>query len=72
MEQREYDGMESLIFEKEAELEKLNAEMEDPANISMSAKLAELYTKVSEKQAEVDKLYSRWEELELKKAELEA
>ena len=71
MEQREYDQMEAAIQKAEADLESVQEEMNDPQNISMSTKLAELYKLAGERQLVVEKLYARWEELEAKKALLE-
>lgn len=71
MEQREYDQMEGAIQKAEADLESVQEEMNDPQNMSMSSKLAELYKLVGERQSVVEKLYARWEELEAKKALLE-
>ncbi len=71
MEQREYDQMEGAIQKAEADLDSVQEEMNDPQNISMSTKLAELYKLAGERQLVVEKLYARWEELEAKKALLE-
>ena len=71
MDQREYDQMEEAIQLAESNLEAVQAELNDPKNMTSSAKLAELYKEASEKQTIVENLYTRWEELETKKALLE-
>jgi len=58
--QRELDGMEGKIAALESQLTELTAQVSDPAN---SAKLKELSQKLAETQAEIDRLYARWEEL---------
>ena len=71
MDQREYDQMEEAIQLAESNLEAVQVELNDPKNMTSSAKLAELYKEASEKQTIVENLYTRWEELETKKALLE-
>jgi ATP-binding cassette subfamily F protein uup len=66
IEQREYDAIESTIAKAEAALAAARAESEDPAHASDGAKLVALFAAVEERQAEVDRLYARWAELEAK------
>jgi len=65
-EQREYDGIEAALAGAEAALATARAESESPAHASNSARLVELFTAVEARQAEVDRLYARWAELEEK------
>jgi ATP-binding cassette subfamily F protein uup len=64
MEQREYDSMEANIQKAEAELERLSAESALPENAANAVKQAELAEAMGKAQAEVDRLYARWAELE--------
>jgi ATP-binding cassette subfamily F protein uup len=66
MEQREYDGIEAAIAAAETALAQAKAESEDPAHASNAARLVELFAAVDARQAEVDRLYARWSELEEK------
>ncbi|HYP06043.1 MAG TPA: ABC-F family ATP-binding cassette domain-containing protein [Bryobacteraceae bacterium] len=66
MEQREWDGIESLIHEAEAKLRKIQDDLHDPAVTTDPARLQETYAKLQPCQAEVDRLYERWAELEAK------
>ena len=63
-EQREFDSMESNIHKVEALMEKLTAESLLPENATNSVRQAELAKGMSETQAEIDRLYARWSELE--------
>ena len=63
-EQREWDGMEQAILEAENALEACQRATEDPAIASDSARLQERYAALEAARAEVDRLYSRWAELE--------
>ncbi|WP_027184779.1 ABC-F family ATP-binding cassette domain-containing protein [Desulfovibrio inopinatus] len=69
-EQRELDGMEDAIFEAESELETVTAQLHDPAIACDAEKLPEIVAQHERAQAEVDRLYARWEELEAKRLEL--
>jgi ATP-binding cassette subfamily F protein uup len=64
--QREWDAMESRILEAEARLEAAQSAAHDPGvatdHAALSARLAEL----AAAQAEVERLYARWAELEAK------
>ncbi len=66
LEQREYDGIEAAIGAAEAALAQARADTEDPAHASNAARLIELLAAVEARQAEVDRLYARWSELETK------
>ena len=66
IEQREYDVIEATIAEAEAALAAARAESEHPEHASDGAKLVALLAAVEERQAEVDRLYARWAELEAK------
>jgi len=66
--QREYDGIEEALARAEAALQETRAESERPENASDHAKLVALLAAVDEGQAEVDRLYARWAELEAKLA----
>lgn len=66
LEQRELDGMEEKIHKVEKECEALTAKTQLPENQTDSKKLTDLFEQLTEKQKELDSLYARWEELELK------
>ncbi len=63
-ETRELSGMEEKIHRVEAELASLEQQAQAPENTSHASKLTEIYQAISEKQAEIEKLYARWAELE--------
>ncbi len=66
LEQREWDEMEARILEAEGRLERCQVAAADPAvardHVSLTERLAALH----EAQAAVERLYSRWAELEAK------
>jgi len=62
--QRELDGMEAAIHKAEAELARLTEESLRPEHASDAKKLGELTALLAKAQAEVDRLYARWAELE--------
>jgi ATP-binding cassette subfamily F protein uup len=64
LEKRELDGMEARILAAEAARDALQAETSKPENVSDAAKLVDLLAAIAEKQAEIDRLYARWAELE--------
>ncbi len=68
--QRELDGMEEAIFEAESTLEEVTIQLHDPAIACDAEKLPEIVAKHEKAQAEVERLYARWEELEAKRMEL--
>jgi ATP-binding cassette subfamily F protein uup len=61
---RELEGMEKNIQKTEAALKDLEEQSQLPENISSSKKLAEIFSEISKLQSEIDKMYSRWAELE--------
>jgi ABC transport system ATP-binding/permease protein len=67
-EQREWDGMEQAILEAERAVDACRREAEDPAIASDPTALQHRYTALQTAQAEVDRLYTRWAELEAKQA----
>ena len=62
--QREWDGMEARIQAAEAELASLRAEAERPEVISDAARVLELHTRIEQREAEIERLFARWAELE--------
>ena len=68
IEQREYEAIEATLAAAESALRDARAAAEDPAHASDHAKLVALLAAVDDRQAEVDRLYARWAELEAKLA----
>jgi ATP-binding cassette subfamily F protein uup len=68
VEQREWDGMEQAILEAESAVEACRRAADDPAIASDPAALQMRYATLEAAQAEVDRLYGRWAELEAKQA----
>ncbi|MBF0493001.1 MAG: ABC-F family ATP-binding cassette domain-containing protein [Deltaproteobacteria bacterium] len=66
-EQLELDGIEVKIQGLEAELEKVNRDLENPENVTNSSKLLELSQNISKTQEAMDDFYARWAELEKKR-----
>ncbi len=64
LEQREWDGMEAAILEAEAAVAACRQAAEEPAIVSDPAALQARYAAFDAAQAEVDRLYARWAELE--------
>jgi ATP-binding cassette subfamily F protein uup len=67
LEAREYAAIEGQIAGAEEELKARRAALEDPAIASDAPQLQAAITAVEEAQQTVDRLYSRWAELEEKK-----
>src|SRR3989442_3482055 len=67
-EQREWDGMEQAILDAERAVEACHREARDPAIASDPTALQQPYAALEAAQAEVDRLYTRWAELESKQA----
>jgi ATP-binding cassette subfamily F protein uup len=67
MEQREYDQIEDLIGTAENQRESLQARMTLPEVMADADQLANCWRQAEELQAEIEKLYDRWGELEVKK-----
>ena len=65
-EQREWDGMERAILEAEAALAACRRAADDPAIASDAAALQERYAALDAARERVERLYSRWAELEAK------
>lgn len=65
-EQRELDGMEEAILNAENEIENLQEQLNEPDAHLDATKSMALYEKLNLAQCKLDKLYLRWEELELK------
>ena len=63
-EQRELDSMEANIHEAEATLARLSEESSLPENLTDAKLLSKLSKEMTDKQAEIDRLYKRWSELE--------
>jgi ATP-binding cassette subfamily F protein uup len=63
-EQRELEGIEARIHAAESARNDLREQSEDPGHASDAAKLVAILAALEEKQAEVDRLYARWAELE--------
>jgi ATP-binding cassette subfamily F protein uup len=66
LEQRELDSMEANVLAAEERLATAKARTEDPAIAADAAALQERYAELTAAQAEVDRLYGRWAELEAK------
>ncbi len=66
LEQRELDAMEANVLAAEERLEEAKRRAEDPAISSDANALQQRYAELSGAQAEVDRLYARWAELEAK------
>lgn len=67
MDQREYDQIEEAIATEESRVELLQDRMVLPEIVSNPDELAECWQELQEAQAEVERLYNRWDELEEKK-----
>lgn len=61
--QRELDSIEPSIEKAETRLQELVAESSKPENATNSKKLTELTTEMGKLEAEIARLYARWEEL---------
>ena len=66
-EQREWEGMEAAILAAEAEAARCHAAAEDPAIVTDAEALHRRTGALAEALAEVERLYSRWAELESKR-----
>ncbi len=69
-EQREWDSMESTVHAAEERVAAATAAAHDPAIAADAATLQQRFAEVTAAQAEVDRLYARWAELEGKLAEV--
>ena len=68
LENREWEQMEGLIQEAEGKLHFAQEELQNPEGASQRATMEARYQAVVAMQAEVDRLYGRWAELEAKLA----
>lgn len=68
MDQREYDAIEENIAAAESRVGLLQEQMESPEIASNPEELARCWQDLEESQAEVERLYGRWDELEEKRA----
>ncbi len=64
LEAREWEGMEQKILEAEEALQAARTALQSPEVVSDSAALQERYAAMQATEAEVEKLYARWAELE--------
>jgi ATP-binding cassette subfamily F protein uup len=63
-ERKELDGIEKKVGRAEAEVQRLQQQMSDPAVMSDAARLKALYAEVKAAEAKVASIYARWQELE--------
>jgi ATP-binding cassette subfamily F protein uup len=68
LEQRELDSMEQSVLAAEERLSEARRRAEDPAIAADAVALQQRFAELAEAQAEVDRLYQRWSELETKTA----
>jgi ATP-binding cassette subfamily F protein uup len=66
LEQREFDAMEANVLAAEERLALAKQRAEDPSIAADAHALQQRYAELSAAQAEVDRLYARWAELEAK------
>jgi len=66
--QREYDGIEAAVHAAEERLAAATAAAHDPAIGADAALLQQRFAEVTAAEAEVNRLYARWAELEAKRA----
>ena len=64
LQQRELDGMQEAIEAAERRKAEIESALADPSNYSTAERVQELSGKLSSVSAEVERLYSRWQELE--------
>jgi ATP-binding cassette subfamily F protein uup len=67
MDQREYDQIEEKILELEERLEEVQQLMTDPDVMADQVRLQQSWQEQQALQAETDRLYDRWNELEQRK-----
>jgi ATP-binding cassette subfamily F protein uup len=68
LEQREFDAMETSVLEAEERLAAAQKAAADPSIAADAQALQERFAALSAAQAEVDRLYARWAELEAKQS----
>ncbi|HEX6160482.1 MAG TPA: ABC-F family ATP-binding cassette domain-containing protein [Thermoanaerobaculia bacterium] len=66
LEQREFDAMEETVLAAEEKLAEAKARAEDPGIAADANALTQRFAELSAAQAEVERLYARWAELEAK------
>ena len=66
LEQREFDAMEQNVLAAEGRAAEARRRAEDPAIAADAVALQQRFAELAEAQAEVDRLYQRWSELEEK------
>ncbi|HVS33106.1 MAG TPA: ABC-F family ATP-binding cassette domain-containing protein [Thermoanaerobaculia bacterium] len=66
LEQREFDAMEQAVLDAETRLDDARRRAGDPAIAADAVALQERFEQLAAAQAEVDRLYARWSELESK------
>ena len=71
MDQREYDGIEEKILTMEERLEELQAQLADPKTTADHDLVTKCWQEQQDVQAEVEKLYDRWQELDEIKSDLQ-
>ncbi|MBV9493137.1 MAG: ABC-F family ATP-binding cassette domain-containing protein [Acidobacteria bacterium] len=64
LEQREWDGMEANVLAAEEKVAEAQKRAEDPAIAADASALQQRFTELAAAQAEVERLYARWSELE--------
>jgi ATP-binding cassette subfamily F protein uup len=64
LQQRELDGMHAAIEGAERRKAEIEAALADPSNYSNAERVQELSGKLSSVNAEIERLYSRWQDLE--------
>lgn len=67
LDQREYDQLEETLAAAETLVEELEAEMATPEVAADPSRLDSCWQRLEEAKKEVDRLYLRWEELEIKR-----
>jgi len=68
-EQKEWDQIETKILEAEETVATCQAAVNDPAIVSSAAELQERYAALHAAQADVERLYARWAELDEKRTQ---
>ena len=67
LEQREWDGLEAALLDAEERLAEARRRAEDPSIATDAATLQARLSELGDRQAEVDRLYSRWAALDEKR-----
>ena len=64
LQQRELDGMQATIERAERRKAEIEVALADPSNSSNAGRVQELAGELSSVNAQIERLYSRWQELE--------